>query len=133
MMRVLIVEDEPLIAISLAAELKHAGHEVLGPSGDANEALCLLEQQCADLALIDVDLHGSMGGVELARALQANSETPALLLTSDPAETHASSDAALGMITMPFDPADILESIQVAQVLIEGGQPPTPPHSLRLF
>ena len=80
-MRVLIVEDEPLIAMSLAAELKLAGHEVIGPSGDAHEALCLLERHCADLALIDVDLQGPMGGIELARALQIECDLPTLLLT----------------------------------------------------
>lgn len=132
-MRVLIVEDEPLLALSLAAELKHAGHEVLGPSGDADEALCLLERQCADLALVDADLGGSMDGIELARALHAECELPTLLLTSEPADTHAKADAALGMITLPFDPAEIPESVDIAKIVLEGGKPPAPPHSLRLF
>lgn len=132
-MRVLIVEDEPLIALSLAAELKLAGHEVIGPSADADEALCLLERQCADLALIDVNLQGEMDGIELARALQIECELPVLLLTNEPAATHEQANAALGMITLPFDPSDLPESIHVAQIVMEGGQPPAPPLSLRLF
>jgi DNA-binding response OmpR family regulator len=132
-MRVLIVEDEPLIALSLAAELKLAGHEVIGPSADADEALCLLERQCADLALIDVNLQGQMDGIALARALQLECELPTLLLTNEPAATHEQANAALGMITLPFDPSDLPESIHVAQIVMEGGQPPASPVSLRLF
>ncbi|NLG77721.1 MAG: response regulator [Xanthomonadaceae bacterium] len=132
-MRVLIVEDEPLIALSLTAELKQAGHEVVGPSRDADEALCLMERQCADLALIDADLQGSMDGVELARALYVECEIPALLLTSEPTETHAHAYGALGMIALPFDPSDIPESIDIARIVLEGGQPPSAPRSLHLF
>ncbi len=132
-MRVLIVEDEPLIALSLAAELKLAGHEVLGPSGDADEAFCLLARESADLALVDADLQGSMGGIELARALQDERELHTLLLTREPAATHAQADVALGMISLPFDPSDIPDSIDIAKIVMEGGQPPNPPRSLHLF
>jgi DNA-binding response OmpR family regulator len=132
-MRVLIVEDEPLIALSLAAELKLAGHEVIGPSADADEALCLLERQRADLALIDVNLQGQMDGIDLARALRMECQLPVLLLTNEPSVTYEQAHAALGMITLPFDPSDLPESIHVAQIVMEGGKPPAPPLSLRLF
>ena len=134
-MRVLIVESEPLIAMSLAAELKLAGHEVLGPSIDAAEALCLAGEQHADIALVDAALEGTMGATELARMLQAHCEVPVLFLTTEPAMTHEHADAALGMISLPFDPSDIPQTIQAAQTLLRGEQPAprTVPHALQLF
>ena len=136
-MRVLIVESEPLIAMSLAAELRLAGHEVLGPSIDAAEALCLAGEQHADIALVDAALESTMGmgATELARMLQAHCEVPVLFLTTEPATTHEHSDAALGMISLPFDPSDIPQTIQAAQTLLRGEQPAprTVPHALQLF
>lgn len=134
-MRVLIVEDEPLIAMSLAAELKLAGHDVLGPSGDAAEALCLAGEQDAELALIDTALSSSMDAVELARTLRAQCNVPALFLTTEPTHFNEHSDAALGMITLPFDPADITQTIQAAERVLQGDRPMprTVPHALQLF
>lgn len=134
-MKVLIVEDEPLIALSLAAELKLAGHEVLGPSGDADEALCLAGEHRADIALIDMGLHGSRDGVDLARMLHDKCHIPILFLTTQPSAAHANADTALGVITFPFNPADIPESINAAEVVMRGGHPspPSVPLSLELF
>jgi DNA-binding response OmpR family regulator len=134
-MRVLIVEDEPLIAMSLAAELTLAGHHVLGPSGDAAEALCLADIHHADIALVDAALESTMGAVELARILQTQCEVPVLFMTTEPQLTHESADAALGMIALPFDPSEIPESIRAAQTVMRGEEPdpPTVPHSLQLF
>jgi DNA-binding response OmpR family regulator len=134
-MRVLIVESEPLIAMSLAAELRLAGHEVLGPSIDAAEALCLAGEQHADIALVDAALEGTMDAAELARSLQAHCEVPVLFLTTEPATTHEHAGAALGMISLPFDPSDIPQTIQAAQTILRGEQPAprTVPHALQLF
>jgi two-component system, response regulator PdtaR len=135
-MRVLIVENEPLIAISLAAELRLAGHDVLGPSTDADEALCLAGDHKADLALVDVELHGTMDGIELARTLHAQCDVPTLLLTTEPVAAHAhNSDAAMGIITLPFDPSELPESVHAAETVLRGGELEAPniPSSLQLF
>lgn len=132
-MKVLIVEEEPLIAMSLAAELELAGHEVLGPSADADEALCLLDRQSADLALIDTGLPGPISGLELTAVLHAECEVPTLLLTREPAAAHAHAAGALGVITLPFNPADISDSIEAAAIVLRGGEPTAPPRSLQLF
>lgn len=135
LMKVLIVEDEPLIALSLAAELKGAGHEVLGPSGDPDEALCLAGEHRADIALIDLSVHGTSNGVELARALHATCDIPVLFLTTEPSVAHENADAALGVITFPFNPSDIPESLEAAEIVMHGGSPtpPSVPQSLELF
>ncbi len=54
--RVLVVEDEPLVAAEIAAILTDAGFEVLGPVGTVGQALALLERQGCDAALLDTNL-----------------------------------------------------------------------------
>jgi DNA-binding NarL/FixJ family response regulator len=135
MMRVLIVEDESLIALSLAAELELAGHDILGPSSDASEALCLAADEHADLALINSALQGPMDADELARLLQLQCAVPTLLMSTLPSSTRADATAALGIITLPFDPADICETLQAVQTVMRGDRPvaESVPDALHLF
>jgi DNA-binding response OmpR family regulator len=134
-MRVLIVEAEPLIALSLAAELRIAGHEVLGPSGDVDEALRLASERPIDLALIDAGMAGTMTGVELARMLNAQCDVPSLLLTTEKLNGDLHADAAIGTVALPFDPADIPHTVlAVASALNGDASPPRNiPNSLQLF
>jgi len=68
--RVLIIEDEPLIAMELEFELAGAGCRVIGPVATAHEAARLIEEQPLDLALLDANLAGQPVG-RLAKALAA--------------------------------------------------------------
>ena len=56
--RVLVVEDDPLIALDIAAILGGCGHEVVGPAGSVAEALRLLASERIDAAVVDADLRG---------------------------------------------------------------------------
>jgi CheY-like chemotaxis protein len=58
--RILVVEDDFLVAQSLCAMLEEAGARVLGPIGWADEALAFVEREAGalDAAVLDVDLHG---------------------------------------------------------------------------
>lgn len=66
----MLVEDEALIAMDVAAEIEDAGHEVIGPFGRAGEAMAALERGAPDLAVLDVNL-GEGDSFALADALQA--------------------------------------------------------------
>lgn len=66
--RVLVVEDEPLIAMEFAEVLEDAGFEIVGPASSAGEALALLEQSGCDAAVLDVNLGGETSE-SVARAL----------------------------------------------------------------
>lgn len=52
----LVVEDEPFIALDLAASVMDAGGEVVGPAGSVQEALALLDTRLVDAAILDVNL-----------------------------------------------------------------------------
>jgi DNA-binding response OmpR family regulator len=134
-MLVLIVEDEPLIAVSLELELELAGHRVLGPADDPEHAMRLAAEHRPDVALVDIGLHGTPRGIELARALRAQYDVAVLLVTLNRDAALENQDAALGVITKPFDPDDVPESVEIANALKQGKQPSTHslPGSLELF
>jgi len=66
--RILVVEDEPLVALDICACLTSAACEVLGPTGAVPEAKALIEQAGFDAALLDLNLEGECSE-ELAQAL----------------------------------------------------------------
>jgi CheY-like chemotaxis protein len=68
--RVLVVEDEELVAMMLADLLGELDCGVVGPAGDLDRALALAETTAFDAALLDVSLHGT-ASFPLAEALQA--------------------------------------------------------------
>lgn len=69
--RILIVEDEQLVAADLEAKLQRLGHTVVGIAASGVEAVRLAEQELPDLALMDIRLQGSMDGMETAKIIQA--------------------------------------------------------------
>jgi CheY-like chemotaxis protein len=59
--RILVAEDEYFLADDLANILRKAGTEVLGPIGDTQEALRVVQDEaCIDAAILDINLHGAM-------------------------------------------------------------------------
>jgi DNA-binding response OmpR family regulator len=65
---ILIVDDEPMLAIDLANELENAGYRVVGPATSVRGALALLEQERCDTAILDINL-GHEDAVPIAHAL----------------------------------------------------------------
>jgi DNA-binding response OmpR family regulator len=134
-MRVLVVEDEALIGLGLEDELTKAGHVVAGPVPSTGAALLLVNTTRPTLALIDLDLSESQDPVRLARVLKNTFRIPTLFMTCQPQRADAYSDAAIGVLSKPFDLADIPAAIDVANEVLAGGDPPPPPlpAPLRLF
>lgn len=134
-MIILVAENEALVAVTLALQLEAAGHRVLGPASTVDHAAALAVEERPDLALVDIDLHHQGDGVVLARELQERWRVPSFFMTGRPEVARAAADAALGVISKPYDLADIDDSLLVAASIINGSslpQPPLPP-SLQLF
>ena len=68
--RVLIVEDEPLIAYDLKSEIEADGHEVVGQCSTAKDAVALSETLQPDLIVMDIGLLGDESGIEAAREVR---------------------------------------------------------------
>jgi DNA-binding NarL/FixJ family response regulator len=106
-MVVLVVEDEAIIAYCSAAMLEEAGHAVLGPAHTAGEARQLARQRRPEVALVDIDLESPGAGIGLARHLGTHYGTAIVFTTGRMDVASAHSDMAVGMISKPYDPADI--------------------------
>jgi CheY-like chemotaxis protein len=109
-LRVLVVEDEWLVADYIVDVLEEAGHEVVAISATGEKALGHLKQEAIDVALLDITLKGSLSGIDVARAARA-SGIPHVFITGsgDPA-TRAAAEATgpLGFLQKPFSPERLL-------------------------
>ena len=131
-MIVLIVEDEPLIAGNLALVLEAAGHAVIGPAPSSAVAIALAQHSQPDLALVDINLDGRPDGVKLARALQLLG-IPSVFMSAQHALAFANRDAALGFIEKPYSAANVCESLEVVDAMLNGYTPPARTGVLELF
>lgn len=79
--RVLIVEDEPLLAVELVDELQEQGGIALGPAMSVDEALAVVADELFDAAILNVDLRGRRSG-PVAKAL-SDRKIPFLFVTGN--------------------------------------------------
>lgn len=133
-MLILIVEDEPICALSTIAELEHAGHQTLGPAATLEEGLELARSGHPNLALVDIDLVHKGDGVVLAKQLR-EMHIAAVFVSAQSGTAYDNRTLALGFIGKPYNPADLPHSIDVIEAVMNGKRPPPPPlsRSLQLF
>ena len=106
--RVLVVEDEPTIALGLQLLLADWGYAVSGVAATGEDALIAAAVEPPDLVIMDVRLDGRMDGIETAAALRFQHTMPIVFLTaqSDPATVArlAATDAG-GVLYKPVEAA----------------------------
>ncbi|WP_262267773.1 response regulator [Microvirga yunnanensis] len=103
-LRVLVVEDEWLVADYIVDVLEEAGHEVVATVTTGEKALESLERTGIDVALLDIKLKGTLSGIDVARAARAQG-IPHVFITGsgDPAtRTAAEATGPLGFLQKPF-------------------------------
>jgi DNA-binding LytR/AlgR family response regulator len=80
--KILIVEDEFMISEDISMRLSDFGYLVEGVASSGKQALDILEQREVDLALVDINIEGSMDGIELASIIGSKYKIPFIFLTS---------------------------------------------------
>jgi CheY-like chemotaxis protein len=80
---VLVVEDEPILAMYIARIAMEAGCELGGIAAAGPEALAIAESNPPQIALVDIRLIGRMDGIEVARQLHKQYGTLAVFVTAD--------------------------------------------------
>jgi len=122
--RLLVVEDEPLIALDMASRLEEAGAAVLGPAGTADEAIGMVETEALDGALLDGNLHGR--SVEtIAAALRARG-VPFTFVTGYGRSSLPGDFAEQSILAKPFTSAQLLAA---AEALLQAPARMTRDHS----
>lgn len=115
-LRVMIVEDEMLLALDLEDMLVDAGHTVVGQASDMLQALALAEtvQGAVDVAIMDVNLARGTNGVETAAVLRSRWDVPSLFVSANLDErTRALAQAfkPVGFVGKPYSEREVLSSL----------------------
>jgi CheY-like chemotaxis protein len=112
--RVLIVEDEPFVAMDAEAILVAAGHEVVSTAASAEEAVTKTSRLAPALILMDIRLKGHRDGIDAALEIKRRFKVPIVFVTAnvDPA-THARAVQAepLAIISKPFTASSLLAAV----------------------
>ena len=132
-MVILIIEDEYLVGWALKLVLMVAGHHIVGPAASADEALHLAREAHPDLAFVDINIAGDRDGVDVARLLTSEYGTTCIFLTAQLERARAANDAAVGVVTKPYDPHLLLQAVEVAANIRAGLVPTMVPCYLELF
>ncbi|MBS0295487.1 MAG: response regulator [Proteobacteria bacterium] len=131
-LRVLIVEDEAILALEIELVLRELGHTVVGSAMDAARALTLAAEHAVDLALIDMNLRDGPSGPEIARRLVGERRVNVIFLTANPELIPDGFAGALGALPKPFDERGIQGIVEFARRFIRMGEVAAPPRRFRL-
>lgn len=115
--KILIVEDEGIIAMDIRNQLESFGYEVAGTAFSGGQAITLATQHRPDLIMMDIVLKGDMDGISAAQTITETLHIPVIFLTaySDPATLRrAKATGAYGYLIKPFRPDELHASIEVA-------------------
>lgn len=115
--RILIVEDEHIVAMGIKRMLKSLGYTVTGVASSGEDAISKAESTFPDIVLMDIMLKGDMDGVEATREIKARFDIPVVYLTAYSDNNileRAKITEPFGYIIKPFDEKDLYSSIEVA-------------------
>ncbi len=134
-MRVLVVEDEWVIAEIVRGALETAGHVVLGPVANIPDALRLVQADLPfrDIAVLNIDLEGGGSGVDLAQKLFERWSIPSVFASGRAPDVAHDCTGALGYLTKPYRPSLVVRAVAYARDAWRGGNPGTPPEGFELY
>lgn len=127
---VLIVEDEPLVAFDNEHVLEQAGYRIAATVEDYDHAVSVIEEQNVDLVIADIALHGDKTGIDVAR--HAHGKGLAVLFVTGACPVDAA-DMAIGCLSKPYLPRELLAAIDVIEARLQGTKPGRLPSGLNLF
>ncbi|HMX69583.1 MAG TPA: response regulator, partial [Accumulibacter sp.] len=117
--RILIVEDEAIIAMDLSQRLEIFGYAVTGTAASGDQALRLCYDTRPDLVMMDIVIRGDKDGIETAALIRGRHDIPVVYLTaySDLSTLQRARETLpYGYLVKPFRPDDARATIEVALV-----------------
>jgi two-component system, response regulator PdtaR len=129
--KILIVEDEMLVALSLRITLEELGHECVGIAPDLDTAM-RLASECPDLALVDLNLRDGLTGPQIGETLCNEHDVAVLFVTANPRVLGDGIAGTIGVLTKPTEREAIEAAVNYA-IRLRNGNAATPPAVLKTF
>jgi two-component system, response regulator PdtaR len=121
-LRILIVEDEILIALELESLLQDLGHDVVGIAASSEDAISLGEDLKPEIAFVDIHLADGPTGVDVARELASEHQVTVLFMTANAKRIPEDFAGARGVIAKPYTERGVREAL--AYVMAEQSREP---------
>lgn len=131
--RILVIEDEALVAMELRFVLEDLGHEVIGTVADARSARRLVQESDVDLALVDIHLSDGPTGIDLGRELAQELGVTVLFMTANPGMVRNGVAGAIGVLSKPTDERAVQTAVDYALGRRAGRPVEYAPPELQLF
>ncbi len=117
--RILIVEDEIVIASEIKLRLEAMGYGVIGIVNNGRDAIKKAQLYEPDVVLMDITLKGKMNGLEAAREIEKNNDIPVIFITAHTDRStldSARETSSHGIFTKPFSDDELQAAIQQATI-----------------
>jgi len=115
--KILIVEDDAIVAKNIEKHLLNAGYKVVGLATKAEESIEKAESEKPDLVLMDIKLKGKMDGIDAANKIRESLRLPVIFLTSytdDETFQRAKLTDPFGYLIKPFEIKDLKRTVEMA-------------------
>ncbi len=116
LIKILVVEDEMIIAAKISMQLTGLGYDVTGILPGGEEAIIQIEENKPDIVLLDINLKGKIDGIETAAIIQQRYNIPVIYLTANADEAtfnRAKSTKPSAFISKPFKQLDLQRAIEL--------------------
>ena len=120
--KILIVEDEMVIAANISLQLTTLGYEVAGIVPRGEEAILQIKQNQPDIVLLDICLKGDIDGIETAQIMQNDYDIPIIYLTANADEDNfnrAKTTNPYAFISKPFKKLDLQRAIELTALKVQ--------------
>jgi DNA-binding LytR/AlgR family response regulator len=114
--KILIVEDEMVIAANISLQLSSLGYEVSGIIPRGEEALVHVRENKPDIILLDIQLKGNIDGIETAKLIQQENDIPIIYLTANSDTSYfnrAKETRPQAYISKPFKKLDLQYAVEL--------------------
>ncbi|NTU55399.1 MAG: response regulator [Anaerolineales bacterium] len=115
--RILIVEDEQIVALDIQNSLEGSGYDIAGQTDMGEDAVKLTGELQPDLILMDIGLKGEVDGIEAATRIRRQFDLPVIFLTAFTTPTileRARQAEPFGYVVKPFDERELIGNIEMA-------------------
>lgn len=115
--KILVVEDEMIIADNICDALDDLGYEALEPAINYTEAILRIEEEKPDIAILDIQLSGKKTGIDIAKKIRESYDFPFIFLTSNSdalTVNQAKEVMPPAYLVKPFSKDELFTSIEIA-------------------